>query len=225
MALAPAYALGHTLLAGSASGGYSAAGAAPHTLEVFLDYTCPFSAKLWRALQTQVIPWLSAQGASSSPVTVVFRHQVQPWHPNSTLLHEASLAVEKINPSAFALYSGALFDKQSEFFDEATVNLSRTEIYRQLATLATSVNAVSDHLAVLQLLDVQEAPAGEARNAGNAVTADLKYHVRLARGQGIHVSPTVVFDGIRDDGVSSSWGLDQWRAWLEPKLAKSVRSE
>ncbi|KAJ1814758.1 hypothetical protein LPJ75_002632 [Coemansia sp. RSA 2598] len=203
MALAPAYAVGHKLLSGG-----------PHTLEIFLDYTCPFSAKIWRALQSQVLPWLETQ-----PVTVIFRHQVQPWHPNSTLLHEAALAVEKINPSAFALYSTALFDKQKQFFDETTANQSRTEMYKQLALLATSVNAVNDSVAVLQMLDVQPvATADEARNAGNAVTSDLKYHIKLARAQGIHVSPTVVLDGIRDDGVSSSWGLEQWQAWLAPKL-------
>ncbi|KAJ1946537.1 hypothetical protein GGF37_001108 [Kickxella alabastrina] len=207
MALAPAYAIGHKLLSGSSGA---------HTLEVFLDYTCPFSAKIWRMLQGQVLPWLGS--LSPAPVTVIFRHQVQPWHPSSTLLHEASLAVEKINPQGFALYSSALFDKQCEYFDEATVSLSRTEIYRQLAQLATSVNAVDDKLAVLQMLDIQQADAADARNVGNAVTDDLKYHIKLARAQGIHVSPTVVFDGIRDDGVSSSWGLDQWKAWLEPKL-------
>ncbi|ORX63711.1 hypothetical protein DL89DRAFT_327425 [Linderina pennispora] len=188
MALAPTYAA-HRLLP-------AAAGA--HTLEVFLDYTCPFSAKIWRRLTKDVIPYL----ASAEPkVAVVFRHQVQPWHPASTLLHEASLAVEKINPSAFSLYSTALFEHQHEFFDEAT--------------LAASVNAVDDTLAVLQLLDIQ---AGEPKNGGNAVTNDLKYHIKLARAQGIHVSPTVVFDGIRDDGVSSSWTLEQWKAWLAPRL-------
>ncbi|KAJ1939498.1 hypothetical protein EC988_007292 [Linderina pennispora] len=202
MALAPTYAA-HRLLP-------AAAGA--HTLEVFLDYTCPFSAKIWRRLTKDVIPYL----ASAEPkVTVVFRHQVQPWHPASTLLHEASLAVEKINPSAFSLYSTALFEHQHEFFDEATVDMTRSDMYKRLAQLAASVNAVDDTLAVLQLLDIQ---AGEPKNGGNAVTNDLKYHIKLARAQGIHVSPTVVFDGIRDDGVSSSWTLEQWKAWLAPRL-------
>ncbi|KAI8321517.1 hypothetical protein GQ54DRAFT_261627 [Martensiomyces pterosporus] len=200
MALAPAYAA-HRLLAGNA-----------HTLEVFLDYTCPFSARMWRTLTGQVLPYLRAEHPS---VSVIFRHQVQPWHPNSTLLHEASLAAEKINPDSFELYSSALFDHQAEYFDEATIDKTRTELYQKLSALAVSTNAVDDTQSMLQLLDIQ---AGEPRNAGNAVTSDLKYHIRLARAQGIHVSPTVVFDGIRDDGVSSSWTLEQWNAWLEPKL-------
>ncbi|KAJ1896075.1 hypothetical protein LPJ81_004821 [Coemansia sp. IMI 209127] len=203
MALAPAYAA-HRLT--------GAALATPsHTLELFLDYTCPFSAKLWRTLQTQVLPLLASKN-----VTVVFRHQVQPWHPASTLLHEASLAVERLNPQGFAAFTGALFDNQRDYFDEATVNLTRTEIYRKLADLAIGINAVDDRVAMLQLLDIQASETPE--NKGNAVTGDLKYHIRLARAQGIHVSPTVVFDGIRDDSVSSSWSLNQWGTWLEQKI-------
>ncbi|KAI9476637.1 hypothetical protein LPJ78_005498 [Coemansia sp. RSA 989] len=202
MALAPAYAA-HRLNA-----------AGPHTLEVFLDYACPFSAKLWRTLQTQVIPHIAS---TRLPISVVFRHQVQPWHPTSTLMHEASLAVERLAPQNFGRFSGALFAHQQDYFDEATVNLTRTEIYQRLADLALSINAVDDRQALLQLLDIQQT-ADAPRNAGNAVTADLKYHIKLARAQGIHVSPTVLFDGIRDDGVSSSWALEQWTAWLQPKL-------
>ncbi|KAJ2442267.1 hypothetical protein GGF42_007019, partial [Coemansia sp. RSA 2424] len=107
----------------------------------------------------------------------------------------------------------ALFDHQREYFDEATVEKTRAEIYRQLADLAASVNAIDDRQAMLQLLDIQS--NAEPRNAGNAVTADLKYHIRLARAKAIHMSPTVVFDGAVDDAVSSSWTLDQWKAWLQ----------
>ncbi|KAJ1992764.1 hypothetical protein GGI25_005886 [Coemansia spiralis] len=200
MELAPAYA-GHRLTP-----------TAQHTLEVFLDYTCRFSAKLWRTLESQILPQLK----QDSKVSVIFRHQVQPWHPNSTLLHEASLAVEKLNPGAFALFTSVLFERQTEFFDEATVNMTRTEIYKKLTDVALSINAVDDGTAMLQLLDIQS--SDQPINKGNAVTGDLKYHVRLARAQGIHVSPTVVFDGVRDDSVSSSWSLDQWNTWLSAKL-------
>ncbi|KAJ2012589.1 hypothetical protein GGI14_005759, partial [Coemansia sp. S680] len=177
-----------------------------HTLEVYLDYTCPFSAKLWRTLTSEVIPHIAE---ASLGVSIVFRHQVQPWHPTSTLLHEASLAVEKLNPLGFVPFSQALFEHQREYFDEANVEKTRTETYRQLADLAASINAIDDRQTMLQLLDIQ--PSAEARNAGNAVTNDLKYHIRLARAKAVHVSPTVAFDGVADDSVSSSWTLDQWK--------------
>ncbi|KAJ2818275.1 hypothetical protein GGI24_005147 [Coemansia furcata] len=184
-----------------------------HTLEVYLDYTCPFSAKLWRTLTAEVIPYLTE---TSQGLTVIFRHQVQPWHPASTLLHEASLAVEKLNPSGFVPFSQALFEHQREYFDEANVETTRIETYRQLADLAASINAIDDRQAMLQLLDIQ-ANNAEPRNAGNAVTNDLKYHIRFARAKAVHVSPTVAFDGVIDDSVSSSWSLEQWKAWLAEK--------
>ena len=53
-------------------------------------------------------------------------------------------------------------------------------------------------------------PTTENRNAGNAVTADLKWHLKLARQQSIHVSPTVLVDGLVDGQVSSAWSMDQW---------------
>ncbi|KAJ2777576.1 hypothetical protein GGI18_004174 [Coemansia linderi] len=183
-----------------------------HTLEVYLDYTCPFSAKLWHTLTTKVIPYLTKEGAKPG-LSIIFRHQVQPWHPASTLLHEASLAVEKLNPSGFVPFSQALFEHQREYFDEATAEITRAETYRQLADLAASINAIDDRQAMLQLLDIQ--PNAEPRNAGNAVTNDLKYHIRLARAKAIHVSPTVALDGVADDSVSSSWTLDQWKTWLD----------
>ncbi|KAJ2753795.1 hypothetical protein GGH94_003824 [Coemansia aciculifera] len=183
-----------------------------HTLEVYLDYTCPFSAKLWRTLTSEVIPHITE---TSLGVSIIFRHQVQPWHPTSTLLHEASLAVEKLNPAGFVPFSQALFEHQREYFDEANVEKTRAETYRQLADLAASINAIDDRQAMLQLLDIQ--PSAEPRNAGNAVTNDLKYHIRLARAKAVHVSPTVAFDGVADDSVSSSWTLDQWKTWLAQK--------
>ncbi|KAJ2079986.1 hypothetical protein H4R24_003389 [Coemansia sp. RSA 988] len=205
MSLSPVYAA-HCLIRGVTSNA--------HTLEVFLDFTCPFSAKIWKTLYKQVVPNIKSLNL---PVTIIFRHQVQPWHPTSTLLHEASLAVEKLNPSGFAGFLDVLFDKQRDYFDEATVNLTRNQIYHKLAELALSINAVDDNQALLQLLDIES--SDDPKNSGNAVSADLKYHIKLARAQGIHVSPTVVFDGIRDDSVSSSWTLDQFQKWLLPKLS------
>jgi protein-disulfide isomerase len=47
-------------------------------------------------------------------VQVIFRQQVQPWHPTSTLLHEAALAVERVDKSRFWDFSDVLFERQTE---------------------------------------------------------------------------------------------------------------
>jgi hypothetical protein len=66
---------------------------APHTLDIFLDYVCPFSAKLARAVDGVLRPFFSEGGKYAGKVKMVFRPQVQPWHASSTFVHEAGLAV------------------------------------------------------------------------------------------------------------------------------------
>ena len=81
----------------------SAAGvnSSTHSLEVFLDYTCPFSAKQFNTLYNTVVPMIRENQDWSAGLEVIFRQQVQPWHPSSTLTHEAALAVLKLAPANF----------------------------------------------------------------------------------------------------------------------------
>jgi hypothetical protein len=68
-------------------------------------------------------------------------------------------------------------------------------------------------------------------NGGVAVTDDLKYNsmslmqlksyqlftactVKFSRQNGIHVSPTVVWDGVIAAQISSSWGEKEWNEFL-----------
>ncbi|KAI8098150.1 thioredoxin-like protein, partial [Gilbertella persicaria] len=200
MALAPQFA-GHRL--GSAD--------ATHTIEIYLDYVCPFSAKMYKKIREEVWPYI--EETYSDRVQLIFRQQVQPWHASSTIVHEAALAVEKVNRNKFFEFSDALFAKQREYFDEALENKTRREIAQDLAKLAESVGVSSD-----KVLELLVNGTGEPKNAGNKVTNDLKLAIRLSRQNGIHVSPTVLVDGIRDDSVSSSWELDQWKEYLKSKL-------
>lgn len=61
---------------------------------------------------------------------MIFRHQIQPWHPSSTLVHEAALAVGLIAPEGFWDYSKALFDCQETYFD-----VCENRKFRKLLTL------------------------------------------------------------------------------------------
>lgn len=101
----------------------------------------------------------------------------------------------------------------ASYFDEAVENRTRRDIITQLANLAGSVGVPGE-----KVLELLSNGTGEPRNAGNAVSNDLKWSVKLGRQNGIHISPTVVFDGIRDDSVSSSWELPQWEEWFQKKL-------
>ncbi|EME31410.1 thioredoxin-like protein [Galdieria sulphuraria] len=178
---------------------------APIQMEVFLDYCCPFSKKAFFILMDQVLP------AMEEKICFYFQHQIQPWHPQSTLLHEAALAVKQIDPDKFYPYSRVLFENLDNFIDQKVYQKSRKEMYEQLAKLAKEVGIEPEQvLKKLEILDTKE---------GNDVTADLKLSIRYARQLDIHVSPTFMINRMKDPVASSSWSVHEWKERLSPLLS------
>jgi hypothetical protein len=68
MALAPKYA-GQKLTASSVP-------ETLHTVELFLDYVCPYSSKMFSTVYSSVFPALKEKGLK---VQFIFRQQIQPW--------------------------------------------------------------------------------------------------------------------------------------------------
>lgn len=150
----------------------------------------------------------------SDRVVTIFRQQIQPWHPSSTLVHEAGYAVQKIDSSKFWDFSEKLFDQQKDFFDVSLVNETRNATYKRLAKIAGSVGV--DEGKVYGLLEISDKPGEDGSlNSGNGVTDDVKVQVKANRLTGVHVTPTVVFDGVVNNEISSSWTAEQWEEWLE----------
>ncbi|EPE03438.1 hypothetical protein F503_06611 [Ophiostoma piceae UAMH 11346] len=217
MALAPKFAA-HRLTFGQVA----AASTEPlHTIEIFLDYVCPYSAKFYNTFYTGVAPKLNSSPLGSK-VQVLFRHQVQPWHPSSTLVHEAGLAVQRAaaaagTPALFWDFSAALFKDQKAYMDTNVVNEGRNATYKRLAALAeqTSEGKLKAD-AIYKELEIPNVPAADGSvNVGNAITNDLKLVIKAGRLVGVHVSPTVLFDGLVNNDVSSSWTVEQWIEYLE----------
>ena len=111
-------------------------------------------------------------------VHFIFRQQIQPWHPSSTLVHEAGLAVARLAPERFYPFSDALFEKQTDYFDVEVVNEPRNRTYERLAKLGAGVGV--DEKKLLELLRVDGKPAPDGGlNIGNKVTDDLKLLVKV----------------------------------------------
>lgn len=110
-----------------------------------------------------------------SKLQVIFKQQIQPWHPSSTLVHEAGAAVLKVAPEKFWEFSEALFQKQREYFDEKVVNETRNDTYKRLAALAGTVGI--DEQKIFDQLVVKE---NEGSNKGNGVTNDIKLMVKAS---------------------------------------------
>lgn len=97
------------------------------------------------------------------------------------------------------------------------MNESRNETYKRLVKLGGSVGV--DEGKMWDLLVVSDKPGKDGSlNTGNGVTDDLKVLVKMARLVGVHVSPTVIWDGVVDNSISSSWTAEQWAEFLETKV-------
>jgi len=175
--------------------------------------------ELFRTFITDVAPKLRENPAVGSKVQVLFRQQVQPWHPASTLTHEAGAAVLKLAPARFWEFADALFAAQKDFFDVNVVHEARNQTYRRLAKLAAGSTGLAED-DVYALLEVGDKPAPDGSlNIGNQVTNDLKVLVKMARLVGVHVSPTVITNGVVAGEISSGWTADQWLEYLQKLVA------
>ncbi|KAG6331302.1 hypothetical protein ID866_7788 [Astraeus odoratus] len=208
---------------------------APHTLDIFLDYVCPYSAKMSLAIDTVLKPLLQEGGNYEGKVKIIIRHQVQPWHGTSTFTHEAGLAVARVAPAQYWQFSRELFEKQGDFFDIPASTLTPLQIREKLAEIAASVIPADKVDEFKDMLKHQS-----TKNGGVAVTDDLKYTgkscglcvcstfvanpvttlVKFSRQNGIHVSPTVMWDGLIANEISSSWGLKEWSEFLAQKVTE-----
>ncbi|KAG2099316.1 hypothetical protein BD769DRAFT_1511561 [Suillus cothurnatus] len=187
---------------------------APHTLDIFLDYVCPFSAKLSYAIDSTLKPLVDVGGLYYGKVKVIMRLQVQPWHATSTYTHEAGLAVVRAAPEKFWTFSLALFKQQAEFFDGPSSNMTPLQIREKLASIAAEVIAKRQLEMFKDLLKLKPTP-----NGGIGVTDDLKYTIKFARQNGVHVSPTALWDGLIANQISSSWGEKEWSEFLAKNVA------
>lgn len=169
---------------------------------------------MFNTLYNDIAPILTSEYPGK--VNLIFRQQIQPWHPSSTLVHEAALAVERVSPDKFWEYSKAIFDNQKEYFDVNVVNETRNATYLRLAGKARRVGV--DAQKVYRLLVVPDKVEEGQENVGNGVTDDVKLIVKAARLTGVHVSPTVVFNGVVEGGISSGWTVEQWREWLKKNI-------
>jgi hypothetical protein len=116
------------------------------------------------------------------------------------------------------MHPQALFDDAKSFYDVNVVNETRNQTYERLAKIGAKVGINEQEM--FKLLRISDKPAEDGSlNTGNGVTNELKVLVKMNRMQGVHVTPTVVFDGVVENGISSSFSGEQWEEWLEKNVA------
>lgn len=171
-------------------------------VEVFLDLACPFSVKSYKTIRT--LP--------PSAATVIIHQVPQPWHPHSTLLHEAALAVRQLAPERYFDFFGALCDAFDQYTEDKLVDETRAQTMLRLCALAEEKVGVSAK-AVEELLEHPRASTGG--NAGCKMTQWVKWCVKHHRARGVHVTPTVFVHGIQAPQIDSSLSAEGWLEILQ----------
>jgi len=182
-------------------------------LDIFLDYVCPFSRKMSNNLNATVKPLIENGGKYDGKVKAIIRQQVQPWHSSSTLVHEIVLAVVRVSPEKFWEFHLALMNGQEDFYDIPSSKRTPTETRSKLIELALPIVGEDKKGELHDLLSHKTTP-----NGGTAVTDELKYTIKFSRQNSIHVSPTVLWDGLVAGEISSGWGEKEWTTFLESKV-------
>lgn len=181
----------------------------PNEIELFGDYNCPFAGRLFKRVEDELVPELIARGLDAK-YHIKFVNVVQPWHGfQSSVLHETALAVARLNPQEFWKASRCLYDNIEMFYDSEIYNWSKSQLVDKVASLlAGNVEGVSKEDLVALVETSKPNPDGGPNNAGSAMVKDLKYFTRYARTIGIHMTPSVVINGIYIPSIESSTSID-----------------
>ncbi|ODV63853.1 DsbA family protein ASCRUDRAFT_24003, partial [Ascoidea rubescens DSM 1968] len=188
----------------------AAATSRPHSVDIFIDFVCPFSAKLLINWYNDFIPLI--EKTYPNQFQFILRPQVQPWHAiGSALTMETILAVNQIQPDqvwSVALY---LMKNQRDYFDTAVINENKNQILSRLANaVQLSTNNLITADQVYNILFIRNKNDNEPvhQNLDTKITNNLKYFTRFSRQNGVHVTPTISVDGVINPSIESSTKVD-----------------
>lgn len=161
------------------------------TVEVFLEPTCPFSAKAFEKLDELL------RRAGEDRLTLKIRFTQQPWHPFSPVVTRAILAASTTQggKSAAKTVMAAVFAHRDEFdlVDHASgPNLDRS--------LRDMLNLIERYGGIEIAERFQSLP----------LDRDMTWHAKYARQNGIHTTPTFMVDGLVVPDISSGDDVDTW---------------
>ena len=170
-------------------------GHGPRLFEMFLEPTCPFSAKAFGKLDE-----LLAQ-AGEDRVTVKIRLQSQPWHLFSCVIVRCILAASTLesgkNAAKAVLAAVATHREEFEFDHHCrgpNLNATPNDIITRL-----------EGYSGIQLRDAFALPD---------LDREIKWHSKYGRQNGVHVSPTFMIDGLVQANMSSGDAVSDWASRL-----------
>ena len=161
-----------------------------------------------------LIPALELKNLIGS-IQFLWQSVPQPWHAQSCCMHDAIMAASILDVGKAAIYIFNVFDKQTEFFDDHTKNLSRIQIYEKLVAIGGKSNY--DVSSLSELLSLNDVTGNDGLGV---VTQHLKWAVKYHRMRSVHVTPTVFINGIEAPDISSGWRDNEWLEKLRPMMTE-----
>ena len=107
----------------------------------------------------------------------------------------------------------------AQFFDDKVMDKTRSQVYSDLIDVVVPAVAAAGFAEVTaDAIGEKLALTGEG-NSGSAVTLPMKWAVKYHRLRSIHVTPTVLVNGIEAPDISSGWTGEQWDEKIAALLA------
>ncbi|MBV8449252.1 MAG: thioredoxin [Hyphomicrobiales bacterium] len=167
-------------------------GQGPHSFEMFLEPTCPFSGKALFKLDGLL------EQAGANRVTAKIRLQSQPWHMFSGVIVRCILAastLERGKEAAKAVMTAVAKHREEFEFERHCRGPNLDSTPRDIISRIEEYSGVQ----VAQAFAIPD------------LDREIKWHCRYARQNGIHVSPTFMINGIVQPDMSSG---DEVAAWV-----------
>ncbi|MEO3475359.1 DsbA family protein [Roseomonas sp. CAU 1739] len=166
-------------------------GHGPRTLEIFLEPTCPYSVRSFNKLDAL----LATAGADL--ISVKLRLQSQPWHMYSGVIVRAILAASTLDGGKqdAKRVMQAVSDHREEFEFEKHCRGPNMDV------TPSQIIARIEQYSGVRLASAFDNPE---------LQAEIKWHAKYARQNGIHVSPTFMIDGLVQPDMSSGDTVESW---------------
>jgi hypothetical protein len=160
-------------------------------LEVFLEPTCPFSARAFAKLDELLA------SAGEDRLTIKIRLHSQPWHLFSPVVTRAILAASTTEGgrSAAKRVMAAVFQHRDDFV---------------LVNHCSGPNLDQTIRGILGLIERYSGVAVSGPFEQPDLEREMKWHTRYGRQNGIHASPTFMVDGLVAADMSSGDTVEAW---------------
>uniref|UniRef100_A0A0G4HKH1 Thioredoxin-like fold domain-containing protein n=1 Tax=Chromera velia CCMP2878 TaxID=1169474 RepID=A0A0G4HKH1_9ALVE len=172
---------------------------------------CPFSVKFYKTMRKDVLPKFG------DDMKLVVYNYVQTWHWTSAVMAKASIAAGQLAPSRYFDAFDVLADLREKYTEQEMTETTYSQIVEELGTALSSEPASIPKEDFIQLMD----PRNDLHS--NLLT-EVKFHTKYGRQNSIHITPTVLINGLVDNSISSSMSAEDWSRRLEFYKAQKIPS-